>query len=39
MVANVLPLPSLRGWMDIRDLAQVLEHEGPLRHPVYDQPQ
>jgi hypothetical protein len=27
------------GWIDIRDLAQVLEHEGPLPHPAKDRPQ
>lgn len=27
------------GWIDCRDLAQVLEDEGPLPHPEQDQPQ
>ena len=27
------------GWIDMRDLGQVLEHEGPLAHPTQDQPQ
>jgi hypothetical protein len=32
-------LPGCEGWIDCRDLAQVLEHEGPLPHPVEDRPQ
>jgi hypothetical protein len=31
--------PACGGWIDVRDLAQVLEHEGPLPHPAQDQPQ
>jgi hypothetical protein len=31
--------PACGGCFDIRNLAQVLEHEGPLPHPVGDQPQ
>jgi hypothetical protein len=27
------------GWVDCRDLGQVLEHVGPLPHPSCDQPQ
>jgi hypothetical protein len=27
------------GWIDCRDLGQVFEHEGPLPHPLQDQPQ
>jgi hypothetical protein len=27
------------GWIDRRDLGQVLEHEGPLPHPAEDQEQ
>ena len=27
------------GWMDCRDHAQILEHEGPMPHPAEDQPQ
>ena len=27
------------GYFDMRDLGQVLEHEGPLPHPVQDKPQ
>jgi hypothetical protein len=26
--------PTCGGWMGFRDLAQVFEHEGPLRWPV-----
>jgi hypothetical protein len=31
--------PACRGWIDYRDLGQVLEHDGPLPHPPQDQPQ
>jgi hypothetical protein len=31
--------PACSGWIDMRDLGQVLEHEGPLPHPSQDQPQ
>jgi hypothetical protein len=27
------------GYFDMRDLAQVLEHKGPLPHPAEDKPQ
>jgi hypothetical protein len=27
------------GYFDMRDLGQVLEHEGPLPHPAQDKPQ
>ena len=27
------------GWIDMRDLGQVFEHEGPLPHPAQDVPQ
>lgn len=27
------------GWVDRRDLGQVLDHVGPLPHPPQDQPQ
>src|SRR5262245_9324907 len=30
-------MPSVRWWIDLRDLAQVIEHAGPLPHPVADQ--
>jgi hypothetical protein len=31
--------PLCGGMIDLRDLGQVLEHEGPLPHPAEDQPQ
>ena len=31
--------PARGGCIDCRDLGQVLEHEGPLPHPLQDQPQ
>jgi hypothetical protein len=31
--------PACDGWMDCRDLGQVLEHERPLPHPAKDRPQ
>lgn len=31
--------PKCTGWIDCRDLGQVLEHEGPLPHPSQDQKQ
>jgi hypothetical protein len=31
--------PACGGWIDCRDPGQVFEHEGPLPHPVQDQPQ
>jgi hypothetical protein len=31
--------PVCDGWANCRDLGQVFEHEGPLLHPVQDQPQ
>ena len=31
--------PACGGWIDCRDLGAVLEHEGPLPHPLGDQPQ
>ena len=31
--------PACGGWIDCRDLGQVLEHEGPLAHPTQDKPQ
>jgi hypothetical protein len=30
--------PACGGWIDMRDLAEVFEHEGPLPHPKQDQP-
>jgi hypothetical protein len=31
--------PFCGGLIDMRDVAQVLEHDGPLPHPKQDQPQ
>ena len=31
--------PRCGGLVDMRDLGQVFEHEGPLPHPKQDQPQ
>jgi hypothetical protein len=31
--------PTCGGLVDMRDLAQVFEHEGPLPHPSQDQAQ
>ena len=31
--------PACVGWIDIRDLGQIMEPAGPLPHPVQDQPQ
>jgi hypothetical protein len=31
--------PTCGGWLDMRDLAQVFDHEGPLPHPAGDKPQ
>jgi hypothetical protein len=28
--------PACDGWIDCRDLAQALEHHGPLPHPAQD---
>jgi hypothetical protein len=28
----------IKGWIDMRDVGQVLEHEGPLPHPAQDRP-
>jgi hypothetical protein len=27
------------GWIDCRDLGSVFDHEGPLPHPIEDNPQ
>jgi hypothetical protein len=29
-------MPALQ-WLDMRDLGQVFEHDGPLPHPAHDQ--
>jgi hypothetical protein len=31
--------PKCNGWVDMRDLGQVFEHEGPLPHPAEDHAQ
>ena len=31
--------PACHGWIDCRDLGSVFDHEGPLPHPAWDQPQ
>jgi hypothetical protein len=31
--------PACGGWIDLRNLGQVLAHAGPLPHPAEDQPQ
>lgn len=31
--------PDCGGWFDMRDLAQVMAHAGPLPHPAEDQEQ
>jgi hypothetical protein len=31
--------PACGGWIDLRNLGQVLDHAGPLPHPPEDQPQ
>jgi hypothetical protein len=36
---HFMQCPKCGGHFDKRDLAQVFEHEGPLPHPVQDQPQ
>jgi hypothetical protein len=33
------PPPTCGGFFDMRDLGAVLDHEGPLPHPAYDQAQ
>jgi hypothetical protein len=36
---HFLRCPACGGWFDIRDLAQVIEHAGPLPHPARDRAQ
>lgn len=36
---HFMKCPACGGWIDKRDLGQVLEHEGPLPHPAVDRPQ
>jgi hypothetical protein len=35
---HFLRCPACGGWFDIRDLAQVVAHAGPLPHPPADRP-
>ena len=37
--AHFIKCPACGGWIDMRDLGAVLDHEGPLPHPKEDQPQ
>jgi hypothetical protein len=36
---HFIQCPTCGGWIDCRDLGQVLEHEGPLPHSAQDKPQ
>jgi hypothetical protein len=36
---HFLKCPVCGGWFDMRDLAQVFEHAGPLPHPTQDREQ
>jgi hypothetical protein len=36
---HFIQCPACNGWIDCRDLGQVFEHEGPLPHPLQNQPQ
>ena len=36
---HYMKCPACGGYFDMRDLAQVFEHDGPLPHPSQDQPQ
>jgi hypothetical protein len=36
---HFIKCPTCGNWIDMRDLAQVLEHEGPLPHPAQDRAQ
>ena len=36
---HFMQCPKCAGYFDMRDLAQVFEHEGPLPHPVQDKRQ
>jgi hypothetical protein len=35
---HFMQCPACGGWIDMRDLGMVLEHAGPLPHPVRDKP-
>lgn len=36
---HFMQCPACGGYVDMRDLGQVMEHEGPLPHPAQDRPQ
>ncbi|MCA1458107.1 hypothetical protein I6F35_33780 [Bradyrhizobium sp. BRP22] len=36
---NFIKCEFCGGWIDCRDLASVMDHAGPLPHPVEDKPQ
>lgn len=36
---HFIQCPTCGGWIDMRDLGQVFDHEGPLPHPSQDLPQ
>ena len=36
---HFMQCPACGGTFDMRDLAQVFQHDGPLPHPVEDKPQ
>ena len=36
---HFMKCPACGGYFDMRDLAQVFQHDGPLPHPVEDKPQ
>jgi hypothetical protein len=36
---HFMKCPVCGGYIDMRDLAQVMEHQGPLPHPAQDQAQ
>jgi len=36
---HFMKCPTCGGYFDMRDLAQVFAHDGPLPHPVEDKPQ
>ena len=36
---HFMQCPACGGWLDCRDLAQALAHDGPLPHPAQDQQQ
>ncbi|MCK1450095.1 hypothetical protein IVB36_04025 [Bradyrhizobium sp. 35] len=36
---HFIKCPTCGGWIDMRDLGSVFDHEGPLPHPCQDQAQ